>query len=103
MTLDTSHPKVTVTLPAHTLGAARRQAGAAGLTLSAWLDRAARAEIRRHAAEALREHLAGPYGAETRDVVERLSRAARDYLADSNEAASFMLMSRLRDWSAVKA
>ena len=38
-----------------------------------------------------------------RSLVERLSRAAHDYLADSKEAASFVLMSRLRDWSAAKA
>jgi hypothetical protein len=38
-----------------------------------------------------------------KSLVERLSRAARDYLAESNEAASFLLMSRLRDWSAPKA
>jgi hypothetical protein len=37
-----------------------------------------------------------------RSLVERLSRAARDYLADSNDAASFMLIPRLRDWSAAK-
>ena len=30
--------------------------------------------------------------------VEKLSRAARDYLADSDEAAVFILMNRLRDW-----
>jgi hypothetical protein len=38
-----------------------------------------------------------------KSLVERLSRAAHDYLADSNEAASFLLMSRLRDWSGAKA
>ena len=38
-----------------------------------------------------------------KSLVERLSRAARDYLADSNEAASFLLMSRMRDWNAAKA
>ena len=38
-----------------------------------------------------------------KSLVERLSRAARDYLADSNEADSFMLMHRLRDWSGAKA
>ena len=37
-----------------------------------------------------------------KSLVERLSRAARDYLGDSNEAASFMLIPRLRDWSAAK-
>jgi hypothetical protein len=37
-----------------------------------------------------------------KSLVERLSLAARDYLATSNEAASFLLMSRLRDWSAAK-
>ena len=38
-----------------------------------------------------------------KSLVERLSRAAGDYLADSNEAGSFLLMSRMRDWSAAKA
>ena len=38
-----------------------------------------------------------------KSLVERLSRAARDYLADSNEAPSFLLMSRLRDWSGSNA
>lgn len=38
-----------------------------------------------------------------KSLVERLSRAARDYLGDSNEAASFMLMNRLRDWGEAKA
>jgi hypothetical protein len=32
--------------------------------------------------------------------VEKLSRAASDYLADSDEAAAFILMNRLRDWGA---
>jgi hypothetical protein len=35
-----------------------------------------------------------------KSLIERLSRAARDYLADSNDAASFMLIHRLRDWAA---
>ena len=30
--------------------------------------------------------------------VEKLSRAARDYLAESEEAAAFVLMNRPRDW-----
>jgi hypothetical protein len=30
--------------------------------------------------------------------VEKLSRAARDYLAASDEAAAFVLMNRPRDW-----
>ena len=38
-----------------------------------------------------------------KSLVERLSRAAREHLADSNEAASFMLVHRLREWSAAKA
>ena len=38
-----------------------------------------------------------------KSLVERLSRAAGDYLADSKEAPSFLLMSRLRDWSGAKA
>jgi len=31
-------------------------------------------------------------------LVERLSRAAKDYLAESKEASSFVLINRLRDW-----
>jgi hypothetical protein len=38
-----------------------------------------------------------------KSLVERLSRAARDYLADSKDAASFLLMSRMRDWKASRA
>jgi hypothetical protein len=38
-----------------------------------------------------------------KSLVERLSRAAREHLADSNEAGSFMLVSRLREWNAAKA
>lgn len=38
-----------------------------------------------------------------KSLVERLSRAAHDYLVDSKEASSFLLVSRLRDWKANKA
>jgi hypothetical protein len=38
-----------------------------------------------------------------KSLVERLSRAAHDHLAHSKEAASFLLMSRLRDWGGAKA
>ena len=38
-----------------------------------------------------------------KSLVERLSSAARDYLADSNEAALFLLVNRARDWSGAKA
>ena len=38
-----------------------------------------------------------------KSLVERLSRAAREHLANSNEAGSFMLVSRLREWNAAKA
>ena len=38
-----------------------------------------------------------------KSLVERLSSAARDYLDDSNEAALFLLASRLREWSPAKA
>ena len=37
-----------------------------------------------------------------KSLVERLSRAAHDYLVDSNEASSFLLVSRLRDWKTGK-
>ena len=36
-------------------------------------------------------------------LVERLSRAAREYLADSKEAAAFMLIPRPRDWKPTRA
>jgi hypothetical protein len=32
--------------------------------------------------------------------VEKLSKAAKDYLADSDKATAFVLMNRPRDWSA---
>jgi hypothetical protein len=35
-----------------------------------------------------------------KSLVERLSHAAQEYLAESNEAALFLLVSRARDWSA---
>jgi hypothetical protein len=38
-----------------------------------------------------------------KSLVERLSRAAHDYLAESKEAASVVLVSRARDWKASKA
>ena len=38
-----------------------------------------------------------------KSLVERLSLAAQEHLANSNEAASFMLINRLRDWSASQA
>ena len=37
-----------------------------------------------------------------KSLVEKLARAARDYLAESKEAASFVLINRLRDWAAQK-
>jgi hypothetical protein len=37
-----------------------------------------------------------------KSLVERLSRAAHDYLADSKEASSFLLASRMREWRAGK-
>ena len=38
-----------------------------------------------------------------KSLVERLSRAAREHLADSNEASAFMLVPRLREWRLAKA
>ena len=38
-----------------------------------------------------------------KSLVDRLSRAAQDHLANSKDAASFILMSRLRDWKGGKA
>ncbi|HEY1780450.1 MAG TPA: hypothetical protein VGG79_08460 [Roseiarcus sp.] len=37
-----------------------------------------------------------------KSLVDRLSRSAQDYLADSKDAGSYMLMSRLRDWKGGK-
>jgi hypothetical protein len=37
-----------------------------------------------------------------KSLVERLSRAAREHLASSNEAAMFMLVHRLREWGEAK-
>lgn len=36
-------------------------------------------------------------------LVEKLSRAARDHIAEAQDAGSFMLINRLRDWAPVKA
>ena len=38
-----------------------------------------------------------------KSLVEKLSHAARDYLAGSKEANAFVLINRLRDWGAAKA
>ena len=35
-------------------------------------------------------------------LVDKLSRAAREHLAESKEAESFVLISRLRDWNLPK-
>lgn len=37
-----------------------------------------------------------------KSLVEKLSRAAREHIADSKEAEGFMLVSRLRDWNAAR-
>jgi hypothetical protein len=34
-----------------------------------------------------------------KSLVEKLSRAARDHLAESKDAEAFVLINRLRDWS----
>jgi len=36
-------------------------------------------------------------------LVEKLSRAARDHIADAKDAGSFVLINRLRDWAPLKA
>jgi hypothetical protein len=38
-----------------------------------------------------------------KSLVEKLSHAAREHLAESKEAQSFMLINRLRDWNLPKA
>ena len=35
-------------------------------------------------------------------LVEKLSRAAREHIADSKEAEAFMLVNRLRDWNVAR-
>ena len=37
-----------------------------------------------------------------KSLVEKLSRAAREHLAESKDAELFMLISRLRDWNLPK-
>ncbi len=34
-----------------------------------------------------------------KSLVEKLARSARDYLAESKEAGSFVMINRLRDWA----
>jgi hypothetical protein len=38
-----------------------------------------------------------------KSLVEKLARAARDYVAESKEAGSYVLVNRLRDWGPHKA
>ena len=38
-----------------------------------------------------------------KSLVEKLSRAAREHLAESKDAESFVLINRLRDWSPPKS
>ena len=38
-----------------------------------------------------------------KSLVEKLSRAAREHLAESKDAESFVLINRLRDWSGEKS
>ncbi len=38
-----------------------------------------------------------------KSLVEKLSRAAREHLAESKDAESFVLINRLRDWSPEKS
>ena len=38
-----------------------------------------------------------------KSLVERLSKAARDHLAESKEANGFVLINRLRDWKGAHA
>lgn len=38
-----------------------------------------------------------------RAMIEKLSRAARDHLAESKDAESFVLVNRLRDWRSDKS
>lgn len=70
--------KATVTLDVVTLAAAREAARDAGLSLSAWLDRAARDKLRRDGAAALADYLTGPDGDELRDWMSATARARRD-------------------------
>jgi hypothetical protein len=37
-----------------------------------------------------------------KSLVEKLDRAARDYLAESKDAGSYVLINRLRDWAPQK-
>ena len=37
-----------------------------------------------------------------KSLVEKLARAAREYLGESKEAASYVLINRLRDWHSRK-
>ncbi len=38
-----------------------------------------------------------------KSLVEKLAKSARDYLAESKEAGSFVMINRLRDWASAKA
>ena len=38
-----------------------------------------------------------------KSLVEKLARSARDYIAETKEAGSFVMINRLRDWAPTKA
>lgn len=65
--------KLTVTMPDGTITAARTAATTAGLSLSAWLDRAARDAIRHEGAQALADFMAGPDGDEFRETLQSMT------------------------------
>ncbi|MGH7510937.1 MAG: type II toxin-antitoxin system VapB family antitoxin [Gemmatimonadales bacterium] len=65
--------KITVTLDHDTLAMVREQAATNGLSVSAWLDRAARARLRAEGARQLAAFMGSDDG---RDIAERMRIAA---------------------------
>jgi hypothetical protein len=84
--------KVTVSLDTADLAAAQAAATEAGVSLSAWLSRAAReraaAEQRVAGARALADFMAGPDGADFRDQLDRAATMRGALLANFPELAA---------------
>lgn len=74
--MTTTTAKLTVSLGTGTVDQARAAATAAGLSLSAWLDQAARDKIRQEGARALAEFNASPAGAELEEFTRATAATA---------------------------
>lgn len=75
--------KITVTLGTDTLALVREQADAAGVSVSAWLDRAARDRLRAESALQLAEFMATDDGRELAERIRLAAAARAEVLGDA--------------------